>query len=401
MGANSVELDAVGKRYQLGEHHGAGRDLRETINAGIGRVLGRRSPPPQDVWSLKDVSFEVAEGQAIGVIGSNGAGKSTLLKVISNITTPTEGCSRTRGRVGSLLEVGTGFHPELTGRENTYLNGAILGMSRRDVDRRLDEIVEFAGIGPFLDTPVKRYSSGMFLRLGFAVAAHIEADVLLVDEVLAVGDAEFQRRCLGKMSEIEQSGRTVIFVSHNMEAMMRLCPNVVWLERGKVKAIGPTAPIVESYLSTTVPIDDSLVSVDDPSIAAQIRSARLVDGNGSPCTRFTAGAEAWIEIEIDVHSDVQGLDMAFIVSTSSGVDVLEEGLSDSGTPPPGPGRHVVRTLIPPVFTPGQYGVGLWLGTRYDDFSFHERALSFAVEGEARAHAWVMLGTTWETRPLTN
>ena len=197
-----IEVDGLGKRYRLGEHHGAGGDLRETVSSLVARLRGRDTPEPAEFWSLRDVSFSVSEGEAIGIVGANGAGKSTLLKVINNITSPTEGECRTRGRIGSLLEVGTGFHRELTGRENTFLNGAILGMSRREVARRLDEIVDFAGLEAFMDTPVKRYSSGMYLRLGFAIAAHLDADILLVDEVLAVGDADFQRRCLGKMSEI-------------------------------------------------------------------------------------------------------------------------------------------------------------------------------------------------------
>ncbi|MDQ4131233.1 MAG: ABC transporter ATP-binding protein, partial [Actinomycetota bacterium] len=215
MGRNAVEVEALSKRYFLGEDHAAVRNLRETLAAGVQRI-GRGRRPREEIWSLKDVNLHIPEGTALGVIGRNGAGKSTLLKILSRITEPTSGVARTRGRVGSLLEVGTGFHPELTGRENIFLNGAILGMPRREIERAFDEIVGFAGVERFLDTPVKRYSSGMYLRLAFSVAAHLEADILLVDEVLAVGDAEFQRKCLGRMASVEREGRTVVFVSHNL-----------------------------------------------------------------------------------------------------------------------------------------------------------------------------------------
>src|SRR4051794_18449106 len=202
-----VQFDHVSKRYLLGENLNA----RETLVAAVRRVLHRRRVERQVLWSLRDVSFSVGDGEALGIVGRNGAGKSTILKILAGITAPSRGTSRTRGRVAALLEVGTGFHPELTGRENVFLNGAILGMSRRDIVRRFDEIVEFAGTERFLDTPIKRYSSGMYLRLAFAVAAHLEPDVLVVDEVLAVGDAEFQRKCIGRMAEAEAEGRTLIF----------------------------------------------------------------------------------------------------------------------------------------------------------------------------------------------
>ena len=281
MSANVIELDGVGKRYRLGEHHGAGSDLRETLARLAGRIRGRAPAPPSEIWSLREISVDVTTGQALGIIGANGAGKSTLLKVVSNITTPTEGECRTKGRIGSLLEVGTGFHAELTGIENTYLNGAILGMSRREVTRRLDDIVEFAGLERFMDTPVKRYSSGMYLRLGFSIAAHLEADILVVDEVLAVGDADFQRRCLGKMSEVEQSGRTVLFVSHNLEALSRLCPTAMWLERGQIRRVGPSKEVIDEY---TVSLPARRV-VPRRSRSAPMPAHRSSD---SPCSTTTA-----------------------------------------------------------------------------------------------------------------
>ena len=212
------------------------------------RRLRRSAPRRSDFWALKDVSFEVPPGEVLGVVGRNGAGKSTLLKVLSRITEPTTGRVELRGRVGSLLEVGTGFHPELTGRENIYLNGAILGMKRREIARKFDEIVAFAEVEQFLDTPVKRYSSGMYMRLAFAVAAHLEPEILLVDEVLAVGDAEFQKKCLGKMGDVAGEGRTVLFVSHNMGAVQTVCRRALLLDHGRVKMIGPAEEVVAEYL---------------------------------------------------------------------------------------------------------------------------------------------------------
>ena len=206
------------------------------------------NPQSEFIWALKDVSFEIKQGEVVGVIGRNGAGKSTLLKILSRITEPTEGCAEINGRVGSLLEVGTGFHPELTGRENIYLNGAILGMKKREIDQKFDEIVSFAEVEKFIDTPVKHYSSGMYLRLAFAVAAHLEPEILLVDEVLAVGDARFQRKCVDKMQDIGQQGRTVLFVSHNMPAITRLCPRTILLEEGGVLRDGPSHRVVSTYL---------------------------------------------------------------------------------------------------------------------------------------------------------
>lgn len=220
MGRNAVEVENVSKRYRLGQNQAGYATLRETL-AGAFRGRRQRRRNAEDLWALKDIDLELGEGEALGIIGRNGAGKSTLLKLLARITDPTTGVVRTRGRLGSLLEVGTGFHPELTGRENVYLNGAILGMTRRDIDQRFDEIVAFSGVERFLDTPIKRYSSGMNLRLAFAVAAHLEPDIMVVDEVLAVGDAQFQRKCVGKMASVEREGRTVLFVSHDLDAITR------------------------------------------------------------------------------------------------------------------------------------------------------------------------------------
>jgi homopolymeric O-antigen transport system ATP-binding protein len=248
---SAIAADGLSKRYRIGELQASYGTLRESIARGARRLAGgSHRHHHETIWALRDVSFEVAEGEVLGVIGRNGAGKSTLLKILTRITTPTDGRAEIRGRVGSLLEVGTGFHSELTGRENIFLNGSILGMKRREIQRKLPEIVDFAGIDKFIDTPVKRYSSGMYVRLAFSVAAHLEPEILLVDEVLAVGDAEFQRRCLGRMEDFSQEGRTVLFVSHNMQTIAQLCDRAILLDKGEVVLDGPSPDVVAHYLQS-------------------------------------------------------------------------------------------------------------------------------------------------------
>src|SRR4051794_36764744 len=249
--AEIIVAQGVGKMYRLGEPT-AYRVLRERVTELLAAPFRRRAAAgtgDEILWALKDVGFTINESEVVGLIGRNGAGKSTLLKILSRITEPTEGRIDLYGKASSLLEVGIGFHPELSGRENIYLNGAILGMSRQEIRGKFDEIVEFAEIARFLETPVKRYSSGMYVRLAFAVAAHLEPDILIVDEVLAVGDAAFQRKCLGKMRDMRSQGRTVILVSHTMPTISSLCQKVIWLDAGRVKMIGETAKVVSAYLS--------------------------------------------------------------------------------------------------------------------------------------------------------
>jgi len=248
---DAVIAQGIGKTYRLGEQGTAYNLMRERIAQTLRAPFRKReaTPPTEPFWALKDVSFTIGQAEVIGLIGKNGAGKSTLLKILTRITEPTEGRIDLYGRVSSLLEVGIGFHPELSGRDNIFLNGAILGMPRQEIRRKFDEIVEFAEIAKFLDTPVKRYSSGMYVRLAFAVAAHLEPDVLIVDEVLAVGDSAFQQKCLGKMRDIRSQGRTVIVVSHNMSTVATLCQKVLWLDAGRVRMTGETARVVSSYLS--------------------------------------------------------------------------------------------------------------------------------------------------------
>ena len=249
----AIKVEGLGKQFRIGspERYRTLRDtLTDTLTAPFRFLTNDRSriAPVETFWALKDISFEVKVGEVVGIIGRNGSGKSTLLKILSRITEPTEGHAEIHGRVGSLLEVGTGFHPELTGRENIFLNGAILGMKKADIRRKFDEIVAFSEVDKFIDTPVKHYSSGMYVRLAFAVAAHMEPEILIVDEVLAVGDVAFQKKCLGKMSDVAGEGRTVLFVSHNMGAIQKLCSKALWLQTGQLAAHGESGPVIRQYL---------------------------------------------------------------------------------------------------------------------------------------------------------
>ncbi|MGA1791012.1 MAG: ABC transporter ATP-binding protein, partial [bacterium] len=254
MSSLAIKVENLSKKYRIGARE-AYKTFRETLidsaAAPFRRLkhIGRPIPKEEILWALKDVSFEVKQGDVLGIIGRNGAGKTTLLKIFSRITEPTKGRVTLRGRVASLLEVGTGFHPELTGKENIYLNGAILGMDRYEISRKFDEIVAFAEVEKFLDTPVKKYSSGMYMRLAFAVAAHMEPEILLIDEVLAVGDAAFQKKCLGKMGDVSKEGRTVLFVSHNMAAVSWLCSRCIYIDEGKIESLGPTDELISRYLA--------------------------------------------------------------------------------------------------------------------------------------------------------
>ena len=250
----AISVRAISKRFAINSTRNRNDTFRDEIMVSINSLIRRGGDSArrqrEDFWALRDISFDVEQGTAVGIIGQNGAGKSTLLKILSRITEPTSGYAEVRGRVGSMLEVGIGFDGELSGRDNVYLNGAILGMKKQEIDRKFDEIVAFAQVEKFLDTPVKRYSSGMYMRLAFAVAAHLETEILLVDEVLAVGDAAFQRRCLGKMDDVARLGRAVLFVSHNMAAISRLCPRSIWLEKGQLRAFDSTSKIVEEFISS-------------------------------------------------------------------------------------------------------------------------------------------------------
>ncbi len=303
----AIRAAGLGKRYRIGVRRDPYSRLTESLWDAMARPLRRGDGQPKgsDFWALRDVSFEIPRGSAVGVIGRNGAGKTTLLKILSRVTTPTEGRAELHGRVGSLLEVGTGFHPELSGRENIFLSGAILGMRRAEILRHFDAIVDFADIGAFLDTPVKRYSSGMKVRLGFAVAAFLEPEIMFVDEVLAVGDAEFQKKCLGKMSEIGAGGRTVIFVSHSMPAVLRLCDRAILLDRGRVVTDGSTNHVVRTYLESDMGRTGER-RWEDPSEApgdavARLKSVRVVPARGG--TSDEVDIREPIDIEVEYSSE--------------------------------------------------------------------------------------------------
>jgi homopolymeric O-antigen transport system ATP-binding protein len=298
----AIEAQGLSKRYRIGQMQAAYGTLRDSLARAAQRVAGHGEAEAerQEIWALRDVSFAVNEGEVLGVVGRNGAGKSTLLKVLTRITAPTSGRAVIRGRVGSLLEVGTGFNPELTGRENVFLNGSILGMKRREIQSKIDEIVEFSGVEKFIDTPVKRYSSGMYVRLAFSVAAHLEPEILLVDEVLAVGDAEFQQRCLGRLEDLSGTGRTVLFVSHNMQAINQLCDRAIWIEDGSVLAEGDASAVITSYLHSALGSGSRISWPDDDTAPgddlARLLAVRAVDDDGNPIDALDVRESVWIEI---------------------------------------------------------------------------------------------------------
>jgi homopolymeric O-antigen transport system ATP-binding protein len=306
--AVAIEAHELSKRYRIGQMQAAYGTLRDSLSSAAARVVGREEKREvEEIWALQDVSFTVRDGEALGLIGRNGAGKSTLLKILTRITTPTSGRAVIRGRVGSLLEVGTGFNPELTGRENVFLNGSILGMKRREIQRKLNQIIEFSGVEKFIDTPVKRYSSGMGVRLAFSVAAHLEPEVLLVDEVLAVGDAEFQQRCLGRMEDLSGTGRTVVFVSHNMQAINQLCDRAIWLEGGRLMEDGEPSEVITHYLHSTWGSGSRVSWPDDESAPGddltRLLSVRAIDEDGVMIDTIDVRRPAGVEIHYRVLRD--------------------------------------------------------------------------------------------------
>lgn len=396
MGSRTVvSIENVSKRYLLGEQHSSVRDIVESLGGALRR--GRTPSTRSELWALRDLSLQVSQGEAVGIVGRNGAGKSTLLKVLTRITEPTSGVSRTLGRVGALLEVGTGFHSELTGRENIYLNGAIIGMSRKEVRRRFDEIVEFSGVERFVDTPVKRYSSGMYLRLAFGVAAHLDADIMVVDEVLAVGDAEFQRKCLAKMADIERSGRTVLFVSHNIEAIIRLCPRVVWLDQGSLVMDGPTNDVIDAYLTSALAGELDPVVTAEPGAPIAIERVRLLDRTDQPASILPRNDPFTLELAFTLDRDVPDLNLSIVVENLRGGRLLDEAWSDSDEPTlRRAGTYRLRVSVPPILNAGDYTLGLWIGTPYETFVWAEVVLTFRLEGstQGRPERALQLGLRW-------
>jgi lipopolysaccharide transport system ATP-binding protein len=361
-----ISVENLSKCYQLGQI-GTGTFAHD-LNVWWAKMRGKPNPmlkigqtdfgnrDGEEIWALKDISFTVQQGEVLGIIGPNGAGKSTLLKILSRVTAPTRGRIKVKGRIASLLEVGTGFHPELTGRENVYLNGAIMGMNKQEVSRKFDEIVNFAGVEKFIDTPVKRYSSGMYVRLAFAVAAHLDPEILVVDEVLAVGDAEFQKRCLGKMGDVASEGRTVLFVSHNMGMIRSLCLKCILLDKSTIAMNGDSQDVVSYYISSLVndiKKNRNLIwafkgkaSIDDEMI---LRKISLIDSMGKPNNYFDITKPIIIEINYDITKTILGMRLVLSLVTHEGVIVLtstDDFVREYETKP---GQYLSRCIIPPNF----------------------------------------------------
>jgi lipopolysaccharide transport system ATP-binding protein len=419
MGA-AVITDCVSKKYRLlrtGDIHAPYRTLRDEIVSWATWPLRwlRGESAREDFWALKDVSFEVQRGEVVGVIGRNGAGKSTLLKILSRITRPSSGRVRLRGRVGSLLEVGTGFHPELTGRENIYLSGAVLGMTRAEIRRRFDEIVAFAEIEKFLDTQAKRYSSGMYTRLAFAVAAHLEPEILLVDEVLAVGDAAFQKKCLGKMSAVAKGGRTVLFVSHNMGAVARLCQKGIVLDHGQMVFHGPITEAVDHYVRNRLDSQSVREFAAAPEKRIAILRACLLDHTGQPATELDRMHPFQFRIQYRVSTPISGALLVLMLETAEGSPIWNsadtDGLPDALLHREAGKYETTLTFPGGVLSAGTYSTRLMAikpgGPPYDErelfvFQLHDPGTgnTFVIHGRQRAGC-LALCIPWDSKQLTH
>jgi lipopolysaccharide transport system ATP-binding protein len=387
---SAITVEGIGKRYRLGTA-GSATDLLSDRLAQLMRlrrgVRAAGSESAEDFWALRDVTFEVAQGEAVGLIGHNGAGKSTLLKLLSRITPPSEGRITLRGRMASLLEVGTGFHPELTGRENVYLNGAILGMRRREINVKFDEIVEFSGISRFIDTPVKRYSSGMYVRLAFAVAAHLDPEILLVDEVLAVGDAEFQRRCLGRMQEVAHGGRTVVFVSHNLASVRRLCERTFLVESGRLVSAGPSDEVIGQYLERTSTSQAAGRAEIPPGAQrqgdgrARLRSIELRGPDGERADQIRMGRTLGIDLHFECERPVPDASVMVCICTPDGQRIATAYSSSSDRPAVAlePGAFDASVTMALTLLPGEYSIEVLLkNTPGYAIDWVDRAVRFTV-----------------------
>jgi lipopolysaccharide transport system ATP-binding protein len=404
-----IKAEGLGKKYQRGLSARRSDTLRDTLTNFVRSPLSAFRPPQQEIfWALQDVSLEVCEGEVLGLIGRNGAGKTTLLKVLSRITRPTTGWAEIRGHVRSLLEVGTGFHGELSGRENAYLSGSILGMSKQEITRKFDEIVAFAEIEKFIDTPVKHYSSGMYVRLAFAVAAHLEPEILFVDEVLAVGDASFQKKCLGKMSDVSRQGRTIVFVSHNMTALRKLSTRAIWLDGGKVLKTGEAGEVIDHYLQKNVAENRESVWEDERTAPGddrvRLRSVRVVSQNGSDgiITVHTP-----LRIEFTYWNYVPGavLNVSMILNNLEEVCVLNSGPGHA----PRPAGLIRHTVIMPsdFLNAGSYYINVMIvKDAAVGILLHNNAVAFeVVEGEVAGNWYgrrpgvVRPKLNWETETI--
>lgn len=397
----AIRVEDLGKQYRIGAAASRYPTLRDALTGSfqgaVQRLKGNGKSADLDarrvgnkIWALRHISFEVKEGQVLGIIGKNGAGKSTLLRILSRVTDPTEGIGEVRGRVGSLLEVGTGFHPELTGRENIFLNGAILGMKRLEIEKKFDEIVEFSEVGEFIDTPVKRYSSGMYLRLAFAVAAHLEPEILVVDEVLAVGDAEFQRKCLGKMSDVAQAGRTVLFVSHNMSAILRLTQETIVIDKGRMVMRAPSNQAVDYYLSRGFSQAGIRTWEEDeiPESAWPFKpiALRVRNPQGQVQDSLRSTEPVTVEVEYQLIAPVTGLRVGiYLMSTRgeaifSSFDTDEPGLYDRYATRE-VGHYFSRCQIPgDLLNEGRFIIGINASSfRIKRYFQDEQALTFTMD----------------------
>jgi lipopolysaccharide transport system ATP-binding protein len=382
----AVRADRLSKRYRLGERRRY-RTLREAlVEATRTPFRGRRIAARETIWALRDISFEIRRGEVVGVIGRNGAGKSTLLKILSRITEPTSGRAELYGRVGSLLEVGTGFHSELTGRENIFLSGAVLGMRRAEIESRFDEIVAFAEVERFIDTPVKHYSSGMYLRLAFAVAAHLEPEILLVDEVLAVGDAAFQKRCLGKMSSVASQGRTVLFVSHNMAAVEGLCSRALLLTAGTLAEDGPPRTVIRAYLQGGVAPHTAVTPLSDhqgrrPGSETVLREVTLLC-DGTESNTVPMGGELTVVARFARAEDIPNMRFGIAIEDLTGQRLMNFSPSNQAPDllPVRTRGGEIRCRIPRLpLLPGLYAITLILGRGGADLDRIDRAVEFSVE----------------------
>jgi lipopolysaccharide transport system ATP-binding protein len=386
MSYQALQVSGVSKRYRLGEYS-TDTSLREAIMETIRRIGRRQREQEQFVWALKDVSFDVQQGEVLGIVGRNGAGKSTLLKLLSRITHPTAGSLKVRGRLASLLEVGTGFHDELTGRENIYLNGSILGMKRNEIDRRLEEIVDFSGVRQFVDTPIKRYSSGMRLRLGFAVAAHLSPEILLVDEVLAVGDADFQKKCLDTMDGLRSSGRTVLFVSHNMAAVESLCSRCIWIEAGKLRADGDARSIVSEYMRTFAQSSAGTVNLEKIESrtgngAGRFTHMEFLNEAGETTNYLRSGDRITLRLHYRAHQELRDLVVGINIHNEYGTLVAASNNWATGDDIPivEPGEGYADFEIDCLYLlPGRYFLSLWLGKWSNLHDVLKNCISFDVE----------------------
>jgi lipopolysaccharide transport system ATP-binding protein len=385
----SVIAEHLSKQYEIGQLKGD--DLfHEALIDWMKHPFKRRGKEKESVWALRDVSFEIPEGEVVGIIGRNGAGKSTLLKILSRITYPTSGRMTVHGRIAALLEVGTGFHGELTGRENIFLNGSILGMSKKDIAKKLDAIIAFAGVEKFIDTPVKRYSSGMFLRLGFAVAAHLDPDILVVDEVLAVGDVEFQKKCLNAMNDLRSGGRTVLFVSHNMSAVENFCSRVIWIDNGTVRQDGDPKEIIHSYIATFAGAPQLSVDLNtrkDRRGNGEVRFTRIdfLDAAGQPLQILRSGDDVTIRLHYYAEKRILRPDLEAGIYTDLGMLITRFSTwINSPVPflPPGAG-YIDLHIDCFRFLPGQYYLSLWMKSLITTGPIYYDVLEHCLQFEVR------------------